>query len=92
MALPRVEIPKLAMCRGCGYVACCCDFKKAHPEGCGRRRAVLDEHPVPCGSHGVYACELCNPCTCAAASGDTPGKVIELFDALKGALGKTGSR
>lgn len=68
MALQRTEIPKLGMCRACGYVACICAFKVAHPEGCGRRRAVLDGSPKPCGPHGRFACEACNPCTCAAAS------------------------
>lgn len=66
MAFERTEIPKLSMCRACGYVACVCQFRKDHPEGCGRRRAVLDEHPVPCKTHGTYACDACHPCTCAA--------------------------
>lgn len=66
MAFQRTEIPRLTVCRLCGYVACTCAFQKAHAETCQRRLACLDTSPTPCKPHDVFACADCNPCTCAA--------------------------
>lgn len=63
----RQQISKLAMCKGCGFVACVCDFSKRHADDCPRKRAVLvlDGGPVTaCKPHGQYACVECFPCDC----------------------------
>jgi hypothetical protein len=64
----RIELERLQMCEACGYAACVCAFMAKHPEGCQRRRAVLDTHPEPCAAHGTYACEVCWPCDCGAVA------------------------
>jgi len=67
--MAREQLQKLTMCKGCGYVACLCDFKKRHADDCPRRKSVLAELPVvACAKHGKFACELCFPCDCGGDS------------------------
>lgn len=64
MSYERATIARAEACGRCDYVACICEFKRAHASTCKRRLAVLDTSPRPCVPHSMFACEVCHPCTC----------------------------
>ena len=64
MSFERHTIARAEACERCEYVACVCEFRRAHATTCKRRLAVLDTKPRPCEPHASFACEVCHPCTC----------------------------
>lgn len=49
----------------CEHIACVCNLRLRHAEGCKFRRSATCAIPIEC-DHGRDVCPECDPCTCGA--------------------------
>jgi hypothetical protein len=52
-------------CERCQHLACVCDIRAAHAEGCPYRTAATCAVAIAC-DHGFDVCPVCDPCACGA--------------------------